>query len=288
MIDSATLQRDRSHCVSDHAPPTVDVGATPSRCRRQPGHPHRVRDHDRRAERVVGVRREHLQRDHADRDAARSATSTGDPVRPKRRPRSTPPTNTLYTANFDNTVSAFDLRHCNAERPGRLRHRDARDRDPVPGSRLRARHLWVAVDAAATHRLRRLPEGRRAARDRHEQVQRQPSGGVRNAQPTGDPHRHRPRDRSVSTRTTQTLYTANQVDNDVSVIDASRCNAQTRSAAVGIPRPPFRSRHRRARRRSGGRTRLYVTSGANAVAMINTSSCNAAPAVRMRPDARRP
>ena len=28
---------------------------------------------------------------------------------------------------------------------------------------------------------------------------------------------------------TQTLYTANEVDNDVSVIDASRCNAQNTS-----------------------------------------------------------
>ena len=40
---------------------------------------------------------------------------------------------------------------------------------------------------------------------------------------------------------TQTLYTADEVDNDVSVIDASRCNAQTtsgcRHAAPDVPSP---------------------------------------------------
>ena len=39
---------------------------------------------------------------------------------------------------------------------------------------------------------------------------------------------------------TQTLYTANQVDNDVSVIDASRCNAQTTSGCRH-PAPAFAS-----------------------------------------------
>ena len=67
-------------------------------------------------------------------------------------------------------------------------------------------------------------------------LQRQALDGVRALQPptihTGedpesialDPH-------------TQTLYTANQVSNEVSVIDASRCNATNTAAAVRR-RPP--------------------------------------------------
>ena len=39
---------------------------------------------------------------------------------------------------------------------------------------------------------------------------------------------------------TQTLYTANQVDNDVSVIDASRCDAQTTSGCrQRVPEVPI-------------------------------------------------
>ena len=58
-----------------------------------------------------------------------------------------PASNTLYTANFDNTVSAFDLRHCNAadlagcaaQRPGTV--------TPFPNTPFE-HALWVAVDAA--------------------------------------------------------------------------------------------------------------------------------------------
>ena len=72
---------------------------------------------------------------------------------------------------------------------------------------------------------------------------------------------------------TQTLYTANQVDNDVSVIDAARCDAQTTSGCrARVPEVP---------NVSGGLTAdpavhtTYVASGANSVSMIDTSTCNA-------------
>ena len=62
-------------------------------------------------ERLDGVRRGHLQRDRQ-RVRRRSATS-----RATRRTVSAEvdkANDTLYTANYDNTISAFDLRHCNA------------------------------------------------------------------------------------------------------------------------------------------------------------------------------
>ncbi len=74
---------------------------------------------------------------------------------------------------------------------------------------------------------------------------------------------------------TQTLYTANQVTNDVSVIDASRCNATVTAGcrqappAVALPGPGAL-----AADPAVGTT--YVANGAgNDVSMINSGTCNA-------------
>ena len=73
---------------------------------------------------------------------------------------------------------------------------------------------------------------------------------------------------------TQTLYTANQVSNDVSVIDASRCDAGNTSGcrrpapAVSIPQAFGLAVDATVQT-------AYVTSGANAVALIDTRACNA-------------
>jgi serine/threonine-protein kinase len=71
---------------------------------------------------------------------------------------------------------------------------------------------------------------------------------------------------------TQTLYTANEVDNDVSVIDASRCNAQTTSGCRH-PAPAFASQPGALAADTANHT-LYDTSGTNSVSMINTNTCN--------------
>ena len=62
---------------------------------------------------------------------------------------------------------------------------------------------------------------------------------------------------------TQTLYTANEVDNDVSVIDASRCNAQTTSGCRH-PAPAFTSQPGALAADAAVHT-LYDTSGASSV-----------------------
>ena len=83
------------------------------------------------------------------------------------------------------------------------------------------------------------------------------------------PHRPAP------ARTTgPVLYTADEVDNDVSVIDASRCNAQTTSGCrhaapdVAISGPG-------ALAADPAVHTTYVTSGSSTVSMIDTSTCNA-------------
>jgi DNA-binding beta-propeller fold protein YncE len=73
---------------------------------------------------------------------------------------------------------------------------------------------------------------------------------------------------------TQTLYTANQVTNDVSVIDAARCNATiTRGCrqpppAIALPAPGSLAADPAA-------DTVYVTTGSDAVAMIDSRTCNA-------------
>jgi YVTN family beta-propeller protein len=72
---------------------------------------------------------------------------------------------------------------------------------------------------------------------------------------------------------TQTLYTANQVDNTVSVIDASHCNAQTTSGCRH-PAPAVPIDHAFGLAADAASHTTYVASGPNAVAMINTQTCN--------------
>ena len=136
-----------------------------------------------------------------------------------------PANKTLYTANSDNTISAFDLRSCNAadlagcatDTPGTV---------TLPAGD--AVTLWVAVDPA-NHSV-------------YVTNQKDDSVIVVNASvcngrdlagyATLDPPEiHAGADPEVLTLDpdTQTLYTANQVDNDVSVIDATRCDAKTTS-----------------------------------------------------------
>jgi DNA-binding beta-propeller fold protein YncE len=73
---------------------------------------------------------------------------------------------------------------------------------------------------------------------------------------------------------TQTLYTANQIDNDVSLIDASRCNAQT-TAGCRHPAPAVAISGPGELAADPAVHTTYVTSGTSTVSMIDTSGCNA-------------
>jgi DNA-binding beta-propeller fold protein YncE len=73
---------------------------------------------------------------------------------------------------------------------------------------------------------------------------------------------------------TQTLYTANQVTNDVSVIDASRCNAAITSGCRQPP-PAITLPGSGALTADPAVATLYVATGTNTVSMINSRTCNA-------------
>ena len=73
---------------------------------------------------------------------------------------------------------------------------------------------------------------------------------------------------------TQTLYTANQVTNDVSVIDAARCNA-TITSGCRQPPPAMALTGPGASAADPAAATLYMAAGTSTVAMINTADCHA-------------
>ena len=169
-----------------------------------------------------------------------------------------PANDTLYTANFDNTISAFDLRHCWAgdlagcatDTPGVV--------TPFPDPGFQENALNVAVDqplhsvyVSFTKDAALIVVNTSVCNGRHL------SGCATLRPPTI--HTGAAPQGVVLDGQTQTLYTANEVDSTISVIDAARCNAHTTSGcrhpapAVAISGPgplarrPSRADHLRHR-----------------------------------------
>ena len=72
---------------------------------------------------------------------------------------------------------------------------------------------------------------------------------------------------------TQTLYTANQVTNDVSVISASQCNAATTSGCRQVP-PAVTLSGPSALAADPAAGTVYVATGTDTLSMINSQTCN--------------
>jgi DNA-binding beta-propeller fold protein YncE len=183
-----------------------------------------------------------------------------------------PANDTLYTANYDNTVSAFDLRRCWAgdlagcasQKPGTVAP------FPRPGidhalylavdPRLHSVYVTYQKDDALIVVNTRVCNGRHLA---------------------GCPALHPP---TIHTGTdpegivldthTQTLYTADEVANSVSVIDAARCNA-TVTRGCRHPAPAVNVVEPNAAAADPAVHTIYVASGPHSVSMINTRACNA-------------
>lgn len=269
MLDSATCNAAHLAACPTQPPPTVDVGADPDDVDvNQATHTVYVT--------TIGARNGWAVFDantcNATVQSGCSAigTLTGDPAGPNAG-QVDPANDTLYTANFDNTVSAFDLRHCDAsdlagcatDTPGTV--------SPFPQAPFE-HDLWVAVDAPL-HSVYVVYQ-------KDDSLIVVDTNACNGSHPAAcaalrPPAIHTGADPEsvVLDSQTQTLYTANEVDNDVSVIDASRCNAQTTSGcrhpapAVAIPGP-------------GGLAAdpavhtTYVTSGSSTVSMIDIADCN--------------
>jgi DNA-binding beta-propeller fold protein YncE len=179
---------------------------------------------------------------------------------------------TLYTANGDNTVSAFDLRRCNAsdlaacatDTPGVLSFPG-----PQPGFDV---SLWVVVDAPQRSVY--------VTRAKDDSVVVVDTGICNGSNPAGCATLHPPVIHAGSEPeilsldpATQTLYTVNQLDNDVSVIDATRCNADTTAGCRHLPpEVPISASGLAA---DPGVATIYGPGGADTVSLINATQCNA-------------
>jgi DNA-binding beta-propeller fold protein YncE len=181
-----------------------------------------------------------------------------------------PANDTLYTANYDNTISVFDLRHCNAgdlsgcatDAPGTV--------TPFPLEGFE-HDLWVAVDTS-NHSVYVVYQ----KDDALLVIDTNKCNGTHLAAcatlTPSEIHTGSDPELVALDPQSQTLYTANEIDNDVSVIDASRCNAQTMSGCRH-PAPAFASQPGALAADPAVHT-LYDTSGAGSVSMINTTACN--------------
>jgi DNA-binding beta-propeller fold protein YncE len=271
MIDSATCNAADLAACPTKAPPTVDVGATPDGVEVDEA-THTVFVTTIGALSGWSVFGANTCNATVQSGCATLGYLTGDPIGPNAAQIDTA-NDTLYTANYDNTVSAFDLRHCDAADlsgcasvvPGTV--------SVPPGPGLGFDHvLWLAVDAPL-HSVYAFYQKDDALRVINTDV-------CSGTDPPGcatlnPPEIHTGADPEMVRLDpqTQTLYTANEVDNDVSVIVATRCDAQTTSGC--------RARAPEVAIGSGGLAvdpavaTTYVASGANTVSMIDTRDCSA-------------
>ena len=180
---------------------------------------------------------------------------------------------TLYTANFTNTISVFDLRRCWAgdltgcasDTPGTV--------TPFPDPGFQENDVFVAIDQPL-HSVY-VTYGKDAllvivntsmCNGRHLSAcaNLHPPTIHTGANPQG----------VVLDSSTQTLYTANEVDNDVSVIAAARCNVE-HTAGCRHPVPSVRVSEPAGIAVDDAASTAYVGSGPGSVAMINTRRCGA-------------
>jgi DNA-binding beta-propeller fold protein YncE len=185
---------------------------------------------------------------------------------------------TLYTADYANTISAFNLRDCNAsdltgcaaDTPGTVA--------PFPYDYNNDAALSVVVDVALhSVYVSFQRDDALLVVDTNVCNANNPAGctsfipraAATGAQPEGlilDPQ-------------TQSLYAANATDNDVSVIDATRCNAQVTSGCREVPPTVAFGPGAQGLATDAAVNTLYAaTPEANAVSMVNTRTCNSATA----------
>ena len=181
-----------------------------------------------------------------------------------------PANDTLYTANFDNMVSVFDLRHCHADDLAGCASQKPGTVTPLPFTGIdsgisvtvdiplhsvyvsfQKDDALVVVDTSVCNGSHRAACATLSTPTIH--TGSDPEGIVLDSQ-------------------TQTLYTADEVDNDLSVIDASRCNAQT-TAGCRHPAPAMALAAGAGAADPAVHT-AYLTSGTSTVSMIDTSGCN--------------
>ena len=274
MLDSATCNaRDLAACPTT-PPPTVDVGASPADVSvDQATHTVYVTTFSNGnpgSNNGWTVFDANTCNATTQSGCATIGTLPGDPSGPTAA-QIDPANHTLYTANYDNTISAFDLNVCNAgdltgcatDTPGTV--------TPFPNVGF-DHDLWVAVDAPL-HTVYAVYQKDDALLVVNTNV-------CNGSDPTGcstlnPPEIHTGSDpESVALDPqNQTLYTADTVSDNVSVIDPTQCDAQTTSGCrPRVSQTPINPGGLAA---EPAVATTYVANGTNTVSMLDTSTCNA-------------
>jgi DNA-binding beta-propeller fold protein YncE len=278
MINSATCNAaDLAACPTTQ-PPTVDVGAAPDAVAANQG-THTVYVTTIGAHNGWAAFNANTCNATVQTGCGQIGRLTGNPAGPNDG-EVDPANDTLYTADFTNTISAFDLRRCWAgdlagcatDKPGIV--------TPFPDPNFQENDLIVAIDqprhsvyvtyqkdAALTVVNTSVCNGRHlsACATLH------PPTVHTGADPEG----------VVLDSQTQTLYAAGEVDNAISVIDVSRCNAHITSGcrhaapAVTVPTNAVGIPGTGAPITDPAVHTAYVPSGARKLSMIDTHRCNA-------------
>jgi DNA-binding beta-propeller fold protein YncE len=270
MIDSATCNATNLAGCPHSAPPTVNVGAAPQSIEIDRGsHTVYVSTFGLLNGWTVFDTNTCNANDQA--GCSELGYITGDPSGPFSAQVDTA-NDTLYTANYDNTVSAYPLADCNARDLAGCASLPSGTVTPFPLTSFE-HSLWVAVDqqnhsvyVAYQKDDALLVIDANACNGTH-------PGGCSTLAPP-EIHTGSDPESVLLDSETQTLYTANTVGSDVSVINASACSAVTTigcrhpvasialAAAAGLATDPAVNT-------------TYVTNGTDSVSMIDTSRCNA-------------
>lgn len=196
----------------------------------------------------------------------------GDPIGPNAGVVD-PANDTLYTANFDNTISVFSLRHCDAAHLGGCATDKPGTVTPFPNPAFGGPNLFVAVDAARhSVYVTYQKDDSLLVVDTNVCNGSHLAGCARLRPPVI--HTGADVEGIALDGQTQTVYAVNEVDNTVSVIDAAACNATDttgcdhRPPAAAVAQPVGLAADPAAHT-------TYVAAGADTVAMINTRACNA-------------
>jgi DNA-binding beta-propeller fold protein YncE len=168
----------------------------------------------------------------------------------------------------------FDLSHCNAEDLAGCSSQSAGVVTPLPDPAFSENTVWIAVDEAL-HTVYAVYNRDDALVAIDTDVC---NGGHLAGCTTLDPptiHTGAQPEGVVLDARTQTLYVADQLSNNVSVIDATRCNAQVTFGCRHLPPAVALAAPGGVAVDAAERT-AYVTTRSNAIALIDTRRCSAA------------
>ena len=269
MIDSATCNAtNTAGCPSPV--PTVDVGANPTSAEADIA-THTVYVSTIGAANGWAVFDANTCNATVQSGCATQGTLIGDPSGPNDAVVDTA-NDTLYTANYDNTVSAFDLSHCNSadlsgcatQAPGVV--------TPFPDPGFSENTVWIELDAAL-HTVY-------AVYDRDDVLVAIDTDLCNGGHPAGcamlEPptiHTGAAPQGVVLDSGTQTLYVADGFGNNVSVIDATRCNAQVTFGCRHLP-PTVALTAPGGVADDAAQQTAYATTASSGIALIDTRACN--------------